>query len=109
MLNVQPHEGENNTGTGQIGSQQTPAFVQDMNDILAGKYDNDREKLRQILGDAIKQVEVNVGNKSYSDLLMKAMKHITSLLSKLNAKRRISLFPVKVQCLSPVYLINCIL
>ena len=73
------------TDQGAVAPNQTtpevPAFVQDMNDILAGKYDNDSRRIIDMLEKALDEAE-KPGNEQYMDLVDKASNYYTEILSK---------------------------
>lgn len=62
-------------------TQQAPAFVQDLNDILAGKYDNDSRRIIDMLEKALDEAE-KPGNEQYQDLVDKASNYYTEILSR---------------------------
>lgn len=73
------------TDQGAVTPNQTtpevPAFVQDMNDILAGKYDNDSRRIIDMLEKALDEAE-KPGNEQYLDLVDKASNYYTEILSR---------------------------
>ncbi len=60
---------------------QEPEFVQGLNDILAGKYDNDSRRIIDMLEKALDEAE-KPGNEQYMDLVDKASNYYTEILSK---------------------------
>ena len=66
MLNVKPQE---------------PEFVRGLNDILAGKYDNDSRRIIDMLEKALDEAE-KPGNEQYLDLVDKASNYYTEILSR---------------------------
>lgn len=63
-------------------SGKMPAFVQTLNDILAGKYDTDYGKIGAFLDKASEYAEAENRLDEYDALLNKAADHLTAILKK---------------------------
>lgn len=73
---ISPDSGSNTeTSSGE------PVFVQDLNDILAGKYDNNTDPILDMLERALDEAE-KPENEQYMDLVNKASDYYTEILSK---------------------------
>ena len=64
------------------GSQAEPSFVSDLQDIIAGKYDADTEKVLALLESAIATAEKDGSLEKYEAMLEEASDHLTDLLAK---------------------------
>lgn len=64
------------------GSQAEPPFVSDLQDIIAGKYDADTEKVLTLLEAAIVTAEKDGSLEKYEAMLEEASDHLTDLLAK---------------------------
>lgn len=63
-------------------NQTEPAFVSDLRDIIAGKYDADTEKVLSLLEAAIAAAEKDGTLEKYDAMLNEASNHLTDLLAK---------------------------
>lgn len=69
--------------TTETNPGKTPAFVADLNDILAGKYDNDFPKLEELLDAAVQEVESGDEEAAkFGQLAVQADDRYTELLEK---------------------------
>ncbi|MBQ7609093.1 MAG: hypothetical protein IJU76_14180 [Desulfovibrionaceae bacterium] len=73
---------QNPNSDGDSGSSETPSFVNTLNDILAGKYDQNSSLAMDALEAALNEAAAAGKEGEYADLIDQASNHITDLLTK---------------------------